>query len=419
MIVSNSVAPGITSAQNSDRRHLRVALYSSGVVGLGHMRRSLLIAEAMSKSPLEPVILMLADARQAGSFAMPASMDCITLPAIMKNPDGSFLPRYLSVTTASVLQIRSQMLLSVVEAFQPDILVVDNVPHGVLGELEVVLAHLRAVGNTRVVLGMRDVLDDAESVKIEWAKLDNQSFIVNNYDEVWVYGDRMLNDVVHEYEFCDELAAKIRYTGYLDQSARIHCTPDDEMVDLNAHELCPGNYNLCLVGGGQDGAALAHAFAGASMPRGQLGLVVAGPFMPEPHRVRLHQIAAGNRAIRVMDFAKEPTILLKHARSVVAMGGYNTTMEVLSFKKRALLVPRVKPRSEQMVRAERLRDMGLVSVLHPDRASSSAITSWLNSPNTAKQHSRPALDMGGVPRVADFLANPLPRTLASRSLSLI
>jgi predicted glycosyltransferase len=82
-------------------------------------------------------------------------------------------------------------------------------------------------------------------------------------------------------------------------------------------------------------------------------------------------------------------------------------------------VPRVKPRSEQMVRAERLRDMGLVSVLHPDRASSSAITSWLNSPGTAVQHSRKVLDMGGVPRVAQFLANPLPRTVASRSLSLI
>ncbi len=419
MLASEPVASANKAATNHDRRHLRVVLYSSGVVGLGHMRRSLLVAEAMSKSPLQPVILMLADARQAGSFAMPTSMDCITLPALMKHPDGTFLPRYLSLSTASVIHMRSQMLLSIISSYRPDILVVDNVPRGVLGELQSVLANLRESSDTRVVLGMRDVLDDPDAVKREWAKLNNQSFIVHNYDEVWVYGDRTLNDVVSEYDFCADLAAKIRYTGYLDQCERLHGDDEIERAELHSLGLSPGCYNLCLVGGGQDGASVAHAFAAASMPTGQQGLVVAGPFMPDSQRLELHKIAARNRGMKVLDFANEPTILLKHARSVVAMGGYNTTMEVLSFEKRALLIPRVMPRSEQMVRAERLRDMGLVSVLHPASLTSGAITAWLNGPMANRQRSRHVLDMGGVPRIAQFLQTPLPRSASHCAFSLI
>ncbi len=419
MISSEPVAQFNAPAMDIDRRHLRVVLYSSGVVGLGHMRRSLLVAEAMSKSPLQPVILMLADARQAGSFAMPVSMDCITLPALMKKPDGSYLPRYLSVPTSSVMQMRSEMLLSIITSYQPDLLVVDNVPRGVLGELEGVLAKLRESSNTRVVLGMRDVLDDPCAVKREWTKLNNQSFITHNYDEVWVYGDRLLNDVVSEYDFSDDLAAKIRYTGYLDQCERLHGGEDDELSELHSLDICPGEYNLCLVGGGQDGAGVAHAFASAKMPTGQKGLIVAGPFMPDDARTDLHRIAAENLNMRVLDFANEPTLLLKHARNVVSMGGYNTTMEVLSFEKRALLIPRVKPRSEQMVRAERLRDMGLVSLLHPSCLTPEAISAWLHASDSKKPRSRSVLDMGGVPRVAQFLQTPLPRAASRCTLSIV
>ena len=40
---------------------------------------------------------------------------------------------------------------------------------------------------------------------------------------------------------------------------------------------------------------------------------------------------------------------------VVAMGGYNTFCEILSFGKPALIVPRTAPRQEQYLRAERAR----------------------------------------------------------------
>jgi len=54
---------------------------------------------------------------------------------------------------------------------------------------------------------------------------------------------------------------------------------------------------------------------------------------------------------------------MKKAEAIVAMGGYNTFCEALSFDKRTLIVPRTKPRLEQYIRAVEAERLGLVSML--------------------------------------------------------
>jgi predicted glycosyltransferase len=50
------------------------------------------------------------------------------------------------------------------------------------------------------------------------------------------------------------------------------------------------------------------------------------------------------------------------------MGGYNTYCEILSFDKPALIVPRVAPRQEQLIRAKRAAELGLIEMLLPEEA---------------------------------------------------
>jgi hypothetical protein len=57
---------------------------------------------------------------------------------------------------------------------------------------------------------------------------------------------------------------------------------------------------------------------------------------------------------------------MARAIGVVAMGGYNTFCEILSFDKRAVIVPRTAPRMEQYIRAARAQELGLVSMLTDD-----------------------------------------------------
>ena len=57
---------------------------------------------------------------------------------------------------------------------------------------------------------------------------------------------------------------------------------------------------------------------------------------------------------------------MARAGGIVAMGGYNTFCEILSFDKPALIVPRTTPRLEQYIRAQRAAELGLVAMLPDD-----------------------------------------------------
>ena len=62
----------------------RVALYSHDTMGLGHMRRNLLIAGALAAGPTPAVILLIAGAREVHACGVPAGVDCLSLPALWK-----------------------------------------------------------------------------------------------------------------------------------------------------------------------------------------------------------------------------------------------------------------------------------------------------------------------------------------------
>jgi predicted glycosyltransferase len=346
-------------------------------MGLGHMRRNLLIAQTLMRCPSPPVILMIAGAREAGALPLPPGVDCLTLPSLGKDPEGRACSRNLDLNLSALLTLRSRTIAAALDAFEPDVLIVDKVPRGAGHELDASLEAIRSHGLTRCVLGLRDVLDDPETVRREWREDEIDEIINTCYDAVWVYGDPTLYDPVREYGLSLEVAGKVRFTGYLDQRSRLQASGsgEDPLARLG---LPDGRLILCQVGGGQDGAALAEAFVRARLPEDANGLLLAGPYLPADVRDRVLQVAAHRPRLRVLEFLTEPSRLLCRADRVIAMGGYNTVCEVLSFRKTALIVPRIHPRREQIIRAERLRDLGLVDMLHPDNLSARALSEWLS-----------------------------------------
>src|SRR5205814_532154 len=265
----------------------RIALYSQGMMGFGHIRRNASIAQALRRSALQPAIVMIAEAWQAGALLMPEGIDCVTLPAIRK-----------------------------------------------------------------------------EAIR-------------KYYDAVWIYGDPTVFDPVREYELNGPIAAKARHVGYLDQRPRLEFARAE--AEPFVANLPQGRIVLCLVGGGHDGGALGEAFLGAKLPPDATGVLVAGPLMPWEDRERIRQNAKGRSHFQMFDFVHDPTPLIERADRIIAMGGYNTVCEALSFEKHALIVPRVSPEPEQWIRAQRLRDLGLVDVLHPGALTPEALTEWLAS----------------------------------------
>lgn len=343
-----------------------MALYSHDALGLGHVRRNLAIAGALSDARPDAAILLLAGAAQAHAFPAPPGVDFLTLPALRKNAAGGYAPRSLAAPLRQVLALRSATLTAALDAFAPDLLVVDKLPRGVLGELEPALHALRERGSTRIVLGLRDILDEPAVARRQWHEDRGWATVARLYDAVWVYGDRRVNDVAAECDVPAALAGRVQYTGYLAPRPR---------------PRRPGPHALCLVGGGEDGHALATAFLAAPLPKGWSGTVVTGPFMPALQRRQLErQAAAGAGAHQVVGFVDDVGPLLAQAGAVVAMAGYNTAVELLAAGVPALLVPRERPRAEQLVRARHLSRLGLARMLRQAEATPAAIGRWLAAP---------------------------------------
>ena len=228
-------------------------------MGLGHLRRNLLIAKTLSTSPLNATNLLITGAHEANFFRLPDRADCLTLPRLRKSESGDYTSGQLEMSRDDLTELRARSICSALEVFRPDVLIVDKVPTGAFHEMIPALEMLSKRGTTRCVLGLRDILDDPASVNSEWLNEENLSAIERFYDSVWVYGDAKVYDPVIEYSLPASIARRLKFTGYIDQSGRVGMAESRTSRWL---DKIGGKSPIiaCLVGGGQDGAAIARTF---------------------------------------------------------------------------------------------------------------------------------------------------------------
>lgn len=365
-------------------RPARLAFYSHDTMGLGHIRRNMLLANSVLKSRPDTEILLINGVRESGIFHFPKGMDSVTLPTYHKTPTGDYLPHSLGNDIRRLVALRVSIIHAALKSFRPDVVVVDNVPRGAMSELDSVLPML-VEADAHLVLGLRDIIDEPQAVQRQWQKLDNAGAIRDFYNDVWVYGDANFYDLTQAYKLEPSVSRKVSFMGYLDAThhAQQPQSADSLLAELN------GQYIVCMVGGGQDGYRLGSAFVRSSFPDGVTGILITGTMMPAAEFEALQQTAAKRDDLRVIRFVPNPLALLRQAHSVVAMGGYNTTIEILSLNKRALIIPRVSPRQEQWIRASHLAKINLVSCIHPDQLTVQALNHWMASawqPESPRQY---------------------------------
>lgn len=371
-------------------RRRRVTLYSHDTQGLGHVRRNLRLAEAVVTACPEADVLLLTGAPEVAGLPRPPRTDVVTLPTLRKDVDGGYAPRALrAAKTPEVLRMRSRIIEAAVTAFAPDLFVVDKVARGAGGELDRTLRRLRA-RDSKVVLGLREILDDPRVARAEWDADGSTETVRRFYDQIWVYGDARVGDPLRECGVPQDVVDRAVHTGFL-------VPPRDRRRAPAGHP-----YVLCQVGGGQDGVQLAESFACARMPLGHRGVLVTGPYMPSWQVTRVERLAR-EQAIDVREFVPGTDDLVHHAAAVVSMAGYNSVCELLAAPARALLVPRERPRREQVVRADRLAALGLVDTIAAPRAHPAALTAWLAGAVLAGPPQPTDLDLDGLARVPDLV----------------
>jgi predicted glycosyltransferase len=311
-------------------KNKRVLIYSHDSFGLGHLRRCRKIAHSLVARRKAASVLILSGSPIIGSFDFRTRVDFVRIPGVI---------------TA--------------EVFAPDLMIVDKEPLGLRGEIHDTLRAMKAAG-TRLVLGLRDVMDDPEFLASEWERKNPLPALNDLYDNILVYGLSEIYDPLSGIDIPARVRAKMTYTGYLSSAN-----------GKGVSGPLPGprperDYVLVTPGGGRDGEDLVDWLLSAyetdpALPHD--ALVVFGPFMRPGRRERFLKRIDRLHNVRAITFDNHLERLMAGATGVVAMGGYNTFCEILTFDKPAVLVPRRRPRAEQHIRAARAERLGLGRML--------------------------------------------------------
>src|SRR5437016_6158311 len=194
----------------------KILLYSHDTFGLGNIHRTLLIAEALTGALPDAAVLIVTGSPVIHALSIPDGMDYVKLPCLDRIAAEHYRPRFLSSWSDDVKRMRRDILRKAALGFAPDLVIVDKRAAGVDGELLGTLAALRRLRRPpRIVLGLRDILDEPVRTRRALAKTHAFATIERYYDEVWVYGTPLVFDTVREYRFPEAVARKTVFCGYL------------------------------------------------------------------------------------------------------------------------------------------------------------------------------------------------------------
>jgi predicted glycosyltransferase len=348
----------------------RFVFYSHDGVGLGHLRRNLAIAAALTRAAPDASVLLATGCDDLGAHGLAPNVDVLVLPGLRKVGDGTYSPRRLPMSSREMRSLRAAQMETAVLSFRPDVMLVDKHPVGVRGELRPALDALRAMGG-HTVLGLRDILDDAGTVAREWSAGGVIEEMERYADRVLVYGTSRVLDVVEEYGLPSSIAARLRYCGYVVNPEPARGGALDALPPF-ATRLDRRPKVLATAGGGEDGWNLLHSFVLAAREADWDAVVVCGPQLRAAMRHELRGLALESG---VEFHVNEPDVgsWFSHVDALVCMGGYNTLCEATSRGTPTVCVPRVEPRREQLIRARSFERLDLLRVLDTDRLTPAAL----------------------------------------------
>jgi len=402
--------------QGRTTRLARVMHYSHDTFGLGHLRRTLTIAHHLRSSFHELTQLIVTGSPVAHDFHFPPGTDYIKLPAVTKNGAGQYESRSLASSIDEMCAMRSDLLLSAARHFRPDVLLVDHAPAGLAGEALPTLRYLReASPHTRLVLGLRDIVDDAASVRRAWSRDGVYDLLDTLYDRILVYGERQTYDVIEEYGLSTRAAGRTRFVGYLGRG------PGPETREEVRTGLGMQTDRLVVVtaGGGGDGVALMSAMldamAGPAPPFDCL--LIGGHLMDPDDRRRFRTATTSYPHLHFIDSTNDMPSYIGAADAVVSMGGYNTFCEILSLRRPAIIVPRVKPRREQLIRARLFSARGIVRMIHPGQLTADRLLRDISTLVEQDQGMPAPVHMDGLRNAVDALVDLMPDTGSAPSVT--
>ncbi|NEQ46708.1 MAG: glycosyl transferase [Leptolyngbya sp. SIOISBB] len=343
----------------------RLLFYCQHILGIGHLIRSMEIVKGLTA---EFHVCFLNGGEPIADFPVPFGVEVVQLPPL--KTDDEFSELHLPAgfeSLEAVFAARSQQMLTVLQRFQPDLLMVELFPFGrrrFSPELVPLIEAARDRG-TRIVSSLRDIVVTKQDQARHEAKVVK---LINRYfDLLLIHGDPQFMPLERSFSRVADLNCPVYYTGYVVQGDAYGAKSE---VGSRKSEISEPLI-LASVGGGRFGHDLLRTVAQASKYlEGRIPHQIqmfTGPFSPDDVYVPLRELAATRPNLTVERYTPDLLAYMGRAALSINMGGYNTTLNVLKTGVRSLLLPFTgNGDQEQTIRAARLEELGVVSMIRPD-----------------------------------------------------
>ncbi len=333
--------------------------YSHHSLGMGHLVRSLALAEALTER--FDVVLLNGGPLPPG-VRIPSGVEAVALPPITQDDAHQLVSRDVRYTAAEARALRQKLILSTYQRTSPAVILLELFPFGrkkFADELAPMLDAARAPAERRplIVSSVRDLLVTGRQhrqLHDDWV-----AAMANRYlDAVLVHADPTFARLEDSFSPTAPLTAPVHYTGFVVPGG-----------DLSGPTTTRGRHGLLVsAGGGLVGEPLFRAAIEAQTrlwPRLQLPMtLITGPFLPEPAWQSLQRTVAGTAGVRMRRFVPDLRVELAGAAASISQCGYNTAMDLLRARVPALVVPFGEGgENEQRTRAERLSGLGLLRAM--------------------------------------------------------
>jgi predicted glycosyltransferase len=377
-----------------------VLLYVQHLLGIGHLRRSLRISEALVREGIR--VTLISGGEPISSLACTSAESIIQLPPV-RALDAGFKMLVDELGRPINDELRTARRSALLAAFadeQPDALLIEAFPFGRRAfrfELDGLIEAARARHRRPFLLcSLRDIVVSPEDPGRRREIVDR---VRDDFDFVLVHGDPAFIPLEDSFPLASEICDKLIYTGYV---AEAHATGDTAASD----ETAGADEVVVSAGGGAVGGALLRT----AIETRRLGFlanltwrVLTGPNLPEPE---FETLAAGLPEGVVLErYRPDFPQILRHCRVSVSQAGYNTVLDVLAARAAAVVVPFASEReTEQSLRAERLAGRGVLELVPENELSPKRLASAIDRAISARPATI-AIDTRGARRSARLIAD--------------
>lgn len=377
----------------------KLMFYCQHILGMGHLIRSMEIVRGLAG---DFEICFINGGEVIQNFQVPNGVTVVNLPAIKTDTEFRELrPVDQSLSLEVVQETRKHLLLSQITTFQPDVLMVELFPFGrrrFSFELIPLMEAAKANG-TKVVCSLRDIVVTKQDQTRHEAKICR---LINQYfDQLLIHGDPNLHPLEDSFSRVGDLNCAVHYTGYVAQK------PENNRLTLVDRWALSRQAPMILVsvGGGRFGHELLRGMVGAAeylstrIPHHIQ--MFAGPFIPESVFWQLKQAGRDCHNLHIHRYTPNLLAYMEQAALSVSMSGYNTTMNILTTRVNALMLPFTgNDDQEQTMRVCRLDELGVAQMLQkvdvaiPERLAQRVETALKSKPQSTQ------FDLDGVQQTA-------------------